>query len=132
MLYTKFQGHQLLGSEEEDVWRIFPYIGLEAILVMWPETFEQMFIPKIRWRVHMKFSFNSLVLFEEEKFENVESEWSWTKVNELPRPYVVINRHIIIYLTNVHLTSLNSFSEIYNLSIFIFKSKGTKFDRAVK
>ena len=30
----------------------------------------------------MKFGFNSPVFFEEEKFENAESEGYWTKVNE--------------------------------------------------
>ena len=45
MLYTKFQGHQSLGSEEGDLWQFLPYMGLEASLVMWPGTFEQIFIP---------------------------------------------------------------------------------------
>ena len=40
------------------------------------------FISNITWRFHVKFGFNSLVCFEEEKFENIESEWSRTKVNE--------------------------------------------------
>ena len=34
---------------------------------------------------------------EEKRFENVESEWSWTTVNEWP--WVVINCHVFIYLT---------------------------------
>ena len=74
----------------------------------------------------MIFGFNSLVFFEEEKFENVKSDWSLTKVNEWPWPWVVINHHVIIYLTictNFHLTDFNSFSEIYSLSIFPYKSK---------
>ena len=33
ILYTKFQGHRPLGSEE-DVWRFLPYMGLEVILVI--------------------------------------------------------------------------------------------------
>ena len=72
-------------------------------------------------------NFNSFCfLSEEDKFENVESEWSWTKVNEWPWPWVVINCHLIIYLTiftNFHLTGFNSFSEIYSLSIFPYTSK---------
>ena len=43
----------------------------------------------------------------DKKFESVESEWPWTKVNEWPWPSVVINRHILIYMTiciNSHLT----------------------------
>ena len=34
MLYTKFQGHLSLGSEEGDFLRFLPYMGLEAVLVM--------------------------------------------------------------------------------------------------
>ena len=75
---------------------------------------------------NLKFGFNSLVFFEEEKIENVESEWSWTQVNEWPWSWVVINRHVLIYFTlhtNLHLTGFNSFSKIYSLSIFPHKSK---------
>ena len=35
MLHTKFQGHQPFGSGE-DFFKVLPYIGMEAILVMWP------------------------------------------------------------------------------------------------
>ena len=45
MLYTKFQCHRPLGSEKGDFWRFLQYMDLEAILVMWPGTFEQIFIP---------------------------------------------------------------------------------------
>ena len=45
MLYTKFQCHRPLGSEEGHFWRFLPYVGLEAILVIWPWTFKQIFIP---------------------------------------------------------------------------------------
>ena len=46
MLYTKFQGHRLLGSEEEDFLSFSPYM----VMVMRPGTFEQIFIPHIPWR----------------------------------------------------------------------------------
>ena len=42
--YTKFQDHPLLGSEEDSFSRFLPYMSLEAILAMWPGTFEQIFI----------------------------------------------------------------------------------------
>ena len=45
MLHTNFQGHQPFGSGEEDFLRFLPYTGVAAILVMWPEPFEQTFIP---------------------------------------------------------------------------------------
>ena len=45
MQHTKFQGHQPFGSGEEDFLRFLPYMGMAAILVMWPGSFEQTFIP---------------------------------------------------------------------------------------
>ena len=45
MLPTKFQGYQPLGSGEEDLLRFLPYMGMAAILVMWPGLFEQIFVP---------------------------------------------------------------------------------------
>ena len=41
--------------------------------------------------------------------------------------------HLFDYMfTYIHLTGFNSFLEIYSLSIFLYKKKGTKFDLAVK
>ena len=40
MLHTKFQGHQSIGSAEEDFLRFLPYMGVVAMLVMWPNSFE--------------------------------------------------------------------------------------------
>ena len=45
MLHTKFQGHQPFGSGEEDFLRFLLYMGMAAILVMWPGPFEQIFVP---------------------------------------------------------------------------------------
>ena len=36
MLPTKFQGHQAIGSGEEDFSRFLPYMDMAAMLVMWP------------------------------------------------------------------------------------------------
>ena len=36
MLHTKFQGHQSTGSGVEEFWRVLPYMGVVAIVVMWP------------------------------------------------------------------------------------------------
>ena len=36
MLHTKFQGNQPSDSGEEDFLRFLPYMGMAAILVMWP------------------------------------------------------------------------------------------------
>ena len=46
MLHTKFQGHRSIGSGEEDFLRFLPYMGMAAMLVMWPRPFEQLFFPK--------------------------------------------------------------------------------------
>ena len=46
MLHTKFQGHGSIGSGEEDFLRFLPYVGMAAMLVMWPRPFEQLFFPK--------------------------------------------------------------------------------------
>ena len=45
MLITKFLGHRSIGSRE-DFLRFLPYMGMAAILVMWPRTFEHFFFPK--------------------------------------------------------------------------------------
>ena len=53
-----------------------------------------------------------LAVSEEKKFEKVESEWPWTKVNEWSWPWVVINCHVLIYLTictDFHHTEFISF-----------------------
>ena len=39
MLHTKFQGHGPIGSREEDFLRFLPYMGMVAMLVMWPNSF---------------------------------------------------------------------------------------------
>ena len=48
MLHTNCQGHRPFGSGEEDFLRFLqnvPYMGMAAILVMWPGPFEQTFVP---------------------------------------------------------------------------------------
>ena len=36
MMRSKIQGHWPFGSGEEDFFRFLPYMGIAAILVMWP------------------------------------------------------------------------------------------------
>ena len=45
ILHTKFQSHRLFGSGVEDFLRFLPYMGMAAILVMWPGLFEKTFVP---------------------------------------------------------------------------------------
>ena len=44
MLHAKFQGHRSIGSGQEDVFKVIPYMGMAAILVMRPGPFEQHFV----------------------------------------------------------------------------------------
>ena len=46
MLHTNFQGHWSIDSGEEDFLRFLPYMGMAAMLFMWPRPFEQVFFPK--------------------------------------------------------------------------------------
>ena len=34
MLHTKFQDHWSIGSEEDDLFRFLPYMGMAATIVM--------------------------------------------------------------------------------------------------
>ena len=58
MLHTKFQGHWSIGSGEEDFLRFLPYMGMAAMLVMWPAPFEQLFVPPSPggYRIYPKYS----------------------------------------------------------------------------
>ena len=89
MLHTKFQVHRPFGSREEDFESLLLY-GMAAILIMWQLLNHcTHFHSSIPWRLHVKYGFNRFsVFFEEKKFENVESEWPWKKVNEWPRPLI--------------------------------------------
>ena len=69
MLHTKFQGHWCFGSGEEDFLRFLPYIGMAAILVMWPGPFEQTFVPPSHADSIWNLVSISLVVSEEKMFE---------------------------------------------------------------
>ena len=45
MLLIMFQGHQSFGSWEEDFQRFLLYMGMVAILVMWPRHYKKTFVP---------------------------------------------------------------------------------------
>ena len=49
MLHTKPQRHWLFDSGEEDFWRFLPYMGVAAILFMWPRPRQQTFVPPSHW-----------------------------------------------------------------------------------
>ena len=71
MLHAKFQGDRPFGFGEEDFLRFLSYMGMEAILVTWPQPFEQTFVPPSQggsiWNLA---SIGPVV--SEEMFENVD------------------------------------------------------------
>ena len=72
MLHTKFKGHRSIGSGEEDFLRFLPYMGMAAILVMWPEQFEQLFVPPIPGGYIWNLVTIGPVVSEEKSFEIVD------------------------------------------------------------
>ena len=68
MLHTKFQGHRSFGSEE-DFFRFLPYMGMVAILVMWPGPFEQTFLPPSHGDPKWNLASIGPVVSEEKMFE---------------------------------------------------------------
>ena len=72
MLYTKFQGKQPSGSGEEDFLRFLPYMGMAAILVMWPgRNIQTFFTPLSRGCIWNLIEIGPIVS-EEKSFENVD------------------------------------------------------------
>ena len=72
MLHTKFQGHWSIGSGEEDFLRFLPYMGMAAILVMWPGPFEQLFVPPTPGGYIWNLVTTGPVVSEEKSFEIVD------------------------------------------------------------
>ena len=72
MLHTKFQGHWSIGSGEEDFLRFLPYMGMAAMLVMWPKPFEYLFFPKGPGDCIWNLVAIGPVVSEEESFEIVD------------------------------------------------------------
>ena len=91
MLHTKFQGHPLFGSGEEDFLRFLPYKGIVAILVKWPGPFEQTFVPASQVGSICNLASISPVVSEEKMFENVDI-------------HTYIHTHIHIWTTEAYLS----------------------------
>ena len=68
MLHTKFQGHQSIGSGEEDFLRFLPYMGMAAMLVMWPNSFIYISIPITPQAFIWTLDPNCPTVFEQNKF----------------------------------------------------------------
>ena len=72
MLHTKFQGHWSIGSGEKDFLRFLPYMGMAAMLVMWPRSFEIFFFPKVPAGCIWNLVAICSVISEEKSFEIVD------------------------------------------------------------
>ena len=72
MLHAKFQGHWSIGSGEEDFLRFLPYMGMAAMLVMWPRPSEQFFFPNVPGGCIWNLVAIGPVVSEEKSFEIVD------------------------------------------------------------
>ena len=79
MKHTNFQGHQPFGSGE-DFLRILPYMGMVAMMVMWPEPFEQTFVPPSYGGSIWNLTLTGPVVSEEKTFKELKSvDDSWQR-----------------------------------------------------
>ena len=88
MLHTKFKGHWSTGSGEEDFLRFLPYMGMAAMLVMWPTPFEQLFFLKGPGGCIWNLVTIRPVVSEEKSFEIVDGrtdDRACLYYNKLPR-----------------------------------------------
>ena len=77
-MYTKFQGHQPFGSREDDFLMFLPYVGMSAILVMWPGPLEQTFVPPSHRSSIWNLTSTGPVVSEEKMFK--ECGWWWRRM----------------------------------------------------
>ena len=98
MLHTKFQGHQPFGSGEEDLLKFLPYMGMGAILVMWPGPFEQTFIPPSHGGSIWNLTLTGLAVSEEKMFKECgrQTDGRW-------RPTYAISSPMSLRLRWVHM-----------------------------
>ena len=106
----------------KNFWRFLPYMGLEGILVMWPKHLNR-FSSKHPMETIYEIWLQTVLLFFRKR-----RSLKMLSLSDLRQksPWVVINHHVLIYLTlctNFHLSGFNSFLEVYSLSIFPYKNK---------
>ena len=121
MLHINFQGHQPFGSREEEFFMFLIYMGMVAILVMWPGPFEQTFVPPFQWKIHMKFGFN-----QPSGFSGKEASKCWNWVTLLQGQWMTLTFDIHIgswtASTNFDTIDYNSFWNIHCFTFFPYKS----------
>ena len=92
-------------------------MGMAVILVKWPGPFEQTFIPPSHGGSTWNLASIGLAVSQEKKFENFESEWSWSKVNECPWPLRIVYSFCVFDIIDY-----NSFWNIHCFTFFPYKS----------
>ena len=97
MLHTNFEGHRPFGSGEEDCLRFLPYMGMAAILVVWPRRFEQTFVPPSHGGSTWNFASIGLVV-SKEIFENVDNTHTHTHIRTHTHTYI----HTYIHTNGRH------------------------------
>ena len=118
MLHTKFQGHRSIGSGEEDFLRFLPYMGMAAILVMWPEPFEQLFVPPIPGGYIWNLVTIGPVVSEEKSFEIVDGRRRTTTTDDGACLYYKLPRSLRLRWAKKKLTVTQSW---YNSIVRFFQ-----------
>ena len=92
---TTLTSHKVIGPlvlEKKIFERFLPYMGVEAILVMWPRPHEQTFVPPSHWGSiwNLAFSLIGQAVLEKKIFENGgqqrmdERPWLYYKLTNEP------------------------------------------------
>ena len=85
MLHTKAQGHWPFGSGENIFEGFLPYMGVAAILVMWPKSPEQTFVPLTHEGSTWNLALIGQVVLEKKIFESGgqmdDRAWLYYKVS---------------------------------------------------
>ena len=111
-------------------------MNMAAILVMWHKPIVFTFIPPSHEGPTWNLASIGLGVSKEKKFETVEYEWHWTKVNEWPWPLIFIKLQVLIWLTastNLDIIDYNGFWKIHCFKIFPYKvNPGSSFEETWK
>ena len=96
-------------------------MAMAASFVMWHRSYVLNFIPLSHGGAIWNLASIGLLVSKKTKFENVEPEWPWTKVNEWHWPLIFIKLYVLIWLTNFDITDYNSFWKINCFTFFLYK-----------
>ena len=87
----KFLGHRPVGSGEEDFLRFISYMGIAAIMVMWPGPFEQTFVSPSHGDSIWNLSSIGPVVPEEKMFKSVDDRQTDRRTTEAYLSYKLTN-----------------------------------------